>query len=140
MATAGAATGYNIYRKTHIDQFNQPVHNEQPHPEDSQCIGVSYPVTPPNKREIIPKEELEEPFTITERPVKTSDGKTENCDRDRTFGVFLDGQQMPDGDDPERIGRRQRFWTAIKRVCQLVFRKKGGEGAGRGNDGWFALT
>jgi hypothetical protein len=97
MTSAGAATGYNIYRTTDIVQSNQRVQNEQPRPEDSKCIGVPYPVKPPDKHELIPKQQSEGPLKITERPVEITDGKTKDCDRDRTFGVFLDGQQMPDG-------------------------------------------
>jgi hypothetical protein len=139
MASAGAAAGYNIYRATRIDQPSQSEQNEQPRAEDSQCHGVPYPVTPPNKREI-PKQEIAEPFIVTERPVKTSDGKTVNCDRERTFGVFVDGQQMPHEDDSERIGRRKHLWAAIRRAFRRVYMKKVGEGAGGRNDGWFAST
>jgi hypothetical protein len=126
MASAGAAAGYNIYRATRIDQPSQSEQNEQPRAEDSQCHGVPYPVTPPNKREI-PKQEI-------------ADGKTENCDRERTFGVFVDGQQMPHEDDSERIGRRKHLWAAIRRAFRRVYMKKVGEGAGGRNDGWFAST
>jgi hypothetical protein len=129
MTSAGAAAGYNIYRTTDIVQSNQPVQNEQPRPEDSKCIGVPYPVKPPDKHELLPKQQSEGPFKITERPVEITDGKTKDCDRDRTFGVFLDGQQMPDRNDPERAGRRKRLWAAIKTGCRQVFRKKGSESA-----------